>query len=102
MNELLNTVPVCKNCVEERRIEFQELIKSGKISLSDITHIKTSFKSDSGQSENMWVEVTNIKDGVVTGILDNDPLLTFKNLKCGDKVSFLLSKGIEGFSEVIE
>uniref|UniRef100_A6VVG1 DUF2314 domain-containing protein n=1 Tax=Marinomonas sp. (strain MWYL1) TaxID=400668 RepID=A6VVG1_MARMS len=42
---------------------------------------------DAPRAERMWVEITNVNDGVFSGYLDNDPAY-IKDLKYKDPIEF--------------
>lgn len=85
-HEPLNNIGiVCAGCMDERKTETQ-----GKInSIHDLIgkYVKKGFKVGKG-IEHMWVKVTSVTDdGVLIGVLDNDPCMA--KLRCGDHVKVM-------------
>jgi hypothetical protein len=59
-------------------------------------YVKRAFEQD-GRVEHMWVEVKKITDdGVLCGVLDNDPVVV-NDVKCGDTVKVELCEIEEVF-----
>lgn len=82
MNEK-NVEYIHRECIEQRKQEFQEEYKNKPIKCS---YAKIAFKEDSNV-EHMWVKVDFNNGEKLLGRLWNDPV-TLKNVKYLDEIIF--------------
>lgn len=71
---------IAYNRANPKTFEIPSNEEKKEISRGD--YVKVGFLQD-GESERMWLIVEEITDGDITGILDNDPVMT--NCKRGDR-----------------
>ena len=85
MNEKGNVIGICKECGEDRRQKFQELMKNKEVNIVPGDFVKATFK-EGEETEHMWVSVEKIMGFEYIGTLDNIPVLV-KNVKYGQAVT---------------
>jgi hypothetical protein len=64
---------------EIKKIEIDTLVK--------LIFVMEKALKNGCRAERMWVKVKSIKDGVYTGVVDNEPYY-LKTIKCGDIITF--------------
>jgi Uncharacterized protein conserved in bacteria len=65
----------------------KEIDKLENDTLIKLIFIMEKPQKNGCRAERIWVKITNIENGIFTGILNNDPYY-LKSIKCGDKITF--------------
>jgi len=87
-------VLMCKECGDEQREYFQEILKKIGLKPNELIgkHIKKEFRGGERQREHMWVKITDMtEEEDLVGVLANNPCVV-KNLQYGDLVTVKMNE----------